>query len=115
METIGQKLLQYFQKEKPYLNPEFNMSLLSDKLKVPKHHLTEVLNKHLGKNFFQFVNEYRVAAVKKQLDKPNNPYSIEAIGYECGFNSKSTFFSVFKSLSGQTPKNYQQAVWQKNN
>jgi AraC-like DNA-binding protein len=91
------------------------MSLMSEKLNIPKHHLTEVLNNTLGKNFFQFVNEYRVAAVKKQLDKPNNLYSIEAIGYECGFNSKSTFFSVFKTLTGQTPKNYRQAVLQKNN
>ncbi len=88
---------------------------MSEKLNIPKHHLTEVLNNTLGKNFFQFVNEYRVAAVKKQLDKPNNLYSIEAIGYECGFNSKSTFFSVFKTLTGQTPKNYRQAVLQKNN
>jgi len=115
MEKISQKLLNYFQKEKPYLNPEFSMSLLSESLNIPRHHLTEVLNKHLGKNFFLFVNEYRVAAVKKQLDKPDNPYSIEAIGYECGFNSKSTFFSVFKTLTGQTPKNYQQEVLQKKN
>ncbi len=115
MEKIGQKILFYFQKEKPYLNPEFSMSLLSESLKIPRHHLTEVLNKHLGKHFFLFVNEYRVAAVKRQLDKPNNPYSIEAIGYECGFNSKSTFFSVFKSITGLTPKNYQQLVMQKIN
>lgn len=113
MEKISQKLLNYIQKEKPFLNPEFSMSLLSESLKIPRHHLTEVLNKHLGKNFFLFVNEYRVSAVKKQLDKPGNPYSIEAIGYECGFNSKSTFFSVFKSITGQTPKNYQQTVLQK--
>lgn len=112
MEKISQQLLTYFQKDKPYLNPEFSMQLLSEKLNLPKHHLTEVLNRYLGKNFFQFVNDYRVEAVKKQLDDLNNPYSIEAIGYECGFNSKSTFFSVFKSLTGQTPKNYQQQIMQ---
>ena len=104
---IEKKLLSYFAKEKPYLNPELSMSLLSEKLKIPKHHLTEVLNKNMKRNFFQFVNEYRVEEVKKYLSDPKNPYSIEAIGYECGFNSKSTFFSVFKNITSQTPKEYQ--------
>jgi len=105
-EKVKLKILNYFQKEKPYLNPDLNMTLLSETLKIPKHHLTEVLNSNLGKNFFQFVNEYRVEAVKKELSNPKNPYSIEAIGFECGFNSKSTFFSVFKSMTGQTPMEY---------
>lgn len=103
---IEKKLLNYFLKERPFLNPDLNMTLLSEQLKIPKHHLTEVLNQNLGKNFFQFVNEYRIAEVKKKLANPDHPYSIEAIGYECGFNSKSTFFSVFKQITGKTPKEY---------
>ena len=109
-EKIKKKLIAYFEKDNPYLNPDLNMTFLSQKLKVQKHYLTEVLNKHIGKNFFQFVNEYRVVEVKKQLSDQNNPYSIEAIGYECGFNSKSTFFSVFKNITGQTPKEYQMSL-----
>lgn len=109
-ELIQEKIITYFQKEKPYMKPELNMTLLSEKLKIPKHHLTEVLNGKLGKNFFQFVNEYRIEEVKKQLSNPKNPYSIEAIGYECGFNSKSTFFSVFKSLTGKTPMEYKKEL-----
>jgi AraC-like DNA-binding protein len=109
-EKVKIKILSYFQKEKPYMNPDLNMTLLSETLKIPKHHLTEVLNGKLGKNFFQFVNEYRVEAVKKELSNPKNPYSIEAIGYECGFNSKSTFFSVFKSISGMTPAEYKKSL-----
>ncbi|MBN2805422.1 MAG: AraC family transcriptional regulator [Prolixibacteraceae bacterium] len=105
---IEKQLLNYFNIEKPYLNPDLNMTLLSEKLELPKYHLTEVLNKNLGKNFFQFVNEYRVEAVKKYLTDPKQNYSIEAIGYECGFNSKSTFFAVFKSTTGLTPKEFQQ-------
>jgi len=107
---IEQKLFLYFEKEKPYINPDFNMTLLSEKLNIPKHHLTEVLNGKLGKNFFQFVNEYRIEEVKKSLSNPKNLYSIEAIGYECGFNSKSTFFSVFKSMTGKTPMEYKNQI-----
>ncbi|MDA3928655.1 MAG: helix-turn-helix domain-containing protein [Prolixibacteraceae bacterium] len=105
-EAIQKQLLNYFEKETPYLNPELNMSLLAEELKIPKHHLTEVLNGVIGKNFFHFVNEYRIEKVKLELSDPKNLFSIEAIGYECGFNSKSTFFSVFKKLTGLTPAKY---------
>lgn len=109
-DRIRKKVIQYFEKEQPYINPELNMTLLSENLKIPKHHLTEVLNGTIGKNFFQFVNEYRIEAVKQKLSNPKNLYSIEAIGYECGFNSKSTFFSVFKNITGMTPAAYKKTL-----
>lgn len=99
-------IINLFESEKPYLNSDFNMDSLSSKINVPKHQITEVLNTEIGKNFFQFVNFYRVEDVKKMLlDKKNN-YSIEAIGYECGFNSKSSFFTVFKKITEKTPLQY---------
>jgi AraC-like DNA-binding protein len=103
---IKSRIIKYFETEKPYLNPELSMDFLSESLKIPKHHLTEVLNVEIGKNFFQFVNEYRVEAVKVQLMDSRNLYSIEAIGYDCGFSSKSSFFTVFKKLTGKTPQEY---------
>jgi AraC-like DNA-binding protein len=56
------------------------------------------------------VNDYRVDSVKKMLSDPANRFSIEAIGYDCGFSSKSSFFSVFKNLTGQTPQEYRNSV-----
>ena len=107
-ERVKQRLLAYFESEKPYLNSELAIGDIAGKLKVPRHVLTEVLNSAIGKNFYQFVNEYRVEAVKKKLTDPKlRNLSIEAIGFECGFNSKSTFFSVFKSLAGMTPAQFQ--------
>ncbi len=106
---IKVRILEYFQTDRPYLNPDFNMSLLSEKLNIPKYQLTEVLNVDIGKNFFRFVNEYRVEEVKKQLVDEKNIYSIEAIGYESGFRSKSSFFSVFKKITGRTPTEYKEA------
>jgi len=84
--------------------------MLSAALKVPKYQLTEVLNTEIGQNFFQFINTYRVEAVKKMLINPKNHFSIEAIGYECGFASKSAFYTVFKSLTGQTPVAFRDAI-----
>ena len=105
-EDIKKRIILYFDKQKPYLNPDLSMDILSENISIPKYHITEVLNTELGNNFFGFVNKYRVEAVKEMLDNPKNPYSIEAIGYECGFNSKSSFFTVFKKLTGMTPLKY---------
>lgn len=108
-EYIAEKVKKLFETESLFFNPELNMQMLSDKLKIPKHHITEAINGHFGKNFFQFVNEYRIEAVKQMLSENKKPYSIEAIGYECGFNNKSTFFSVFKKFTGLTPEQFKRA------
>ncbi|MFW5793569.1 MAG: helix-turn-helix domain-containing protein [Bacteroidota bacterium] len=109
-QKIKNIILEYFKTHKPYLNPEFNMTLLSESLKIPKYQLTEVLNVELNKNFFQFVNEYRVKEVKRHLSNKKNYYSIEAIGYESGFSSKSSFFQVFKKITGKTPLEYKNTL-----
>lgn len=107
---LGEKVLAYFDKHKAYLNPDLSMEVLSSDLNVPKHQLTEVLNIGLGKNFFHLVNAYRVEAVKKMLADPGNIYSIEAIGYECGFSNKSSFYKVFKETVGKTPAEYRDSL-----
>lgn len=108
-EIIKGHLYRYFKDKRPYLNSELSMDMLSKELGYPKHHITEVLNKEIGKNFFQFVNEYRVEAVKEMLSTKSY-FSIEAIGYECGFNSKSSFFSTFKKSTGFTPLQYRSTL-----
>ncbi|HSH51331.1 MAG TPA: helix-turn-helix domain-containing protein, partial [Bacteroidales bacterium] len=96
--------------QQPYLDPEFNMSILSKITGFPKYQITEVLSTEIQQNFFQFVNTYRIKAVKKHLLDKKNLYSIEAIGYECGFNSKSTFYTIFKKYTGKTPSEYRQTM-----
>lgn len=109
-QLIEHKIRLFFEEEKAYLNPELNMNVLSEHLKIPKYQLTEVLNTNIGMNFFQFVNSYRVDAVKRMLTDIKNKFSIEAIGYECGFSSKSSFYTVFKSMTGKTPVSYRNAI-----
>jgi AraC-like DNA-binding protein len=109
-QLIQQKILIYFETGNGYLNPDLNMNVLSEHLKIPKYQITEVLNTKIGMNFFQFVNHYRVEAVKKMLTDSNNKFSIEAIGYECGFSSKSSFYTVFKSMTGRTPVSYRNTI-----
>lgn len=109
-QQVKKKILNYFTEAHPYLDTELTIDKLSEKLQLQRHVVTEVLNTGFNKNFYQFVNEFRVEAVKQMLNDPKkNILSIEAIGYECGFNSKSTFFSVFKSITGKTPAQYKES------
>ena len=102
-----QKILDYMQTERPYLNPELTIQDLSNQLNITRHHLTEILNNDLGKNFFTFINDYRVDEVKKRLLNPKFEHlTIVAIAFDSGFNSKSTFNSIFKQITEKTPSKW---------
>jgi len=101
------KIGKYMVIEKPYLNRELSIYDLSDQLKISRHILSEVINEHMGKNFYSLVNEYRVNEVKERLKSDNSKHlTILAIAYDSGFNSKSSFNTIFKEKTGQTPSEY---------
>ena len=67
----------------------------------------EMINQELQKNFYQFINEYRVNEVKQKLaDESFNHLKIISLAFDAGFNSKASFNRVFKSYTGLTPKNF---------
>ncbi|MEJ5049226.1 helix-turn-helix domain-containing protein [Chryseobacterium culicis] len=92
--------------QKPYLDSELNLIRLAEMLSVSTHHLSYVINTGFGKNFFQYVNEYRVDYAKKLLKEPDGKLSILGIAYESGFNSKTSFNTTFKKVTGQTPSEF---------
>jgi AraC-like DNA-binding protein len=101
------KLLQYVEKQKPYLEAELNLKQLSEGVGIPTHQLSMLLSIYLQLNFYTFINKYRVEEAKKRLaaddSKQNN---ILTIAFDIGFNSKSTFNTVFKKFEGITPSKY---------
>ncbi|ROI06943.1 helix-turn-helix domain-containing protein [Chryseobacterium sp. G0240] len=92
--------------QKPYLDSELNLIKLAEIVSVSTHHLSYVINTGFGKNFFQYVNEYRIEHAKKLLQNLDHKYSILGIAYESGFNSKTSFNTTFKKLTGQTPSEF---------
>lgn len=107
MDTLKQKLLDLMEKEHLYRDPELSILDISKKLRVPRHHVTQILNEKLGKNFYTFINGYRVEEAKAMLsDMKNDIYTVLAIGYDAGFNSKSSFNTLFKKYVGITPSEY---------
>lgn len=106
-ERYFKDLLRIMDTEKPYLNEKLSIQDLSDILRISRHYLTQVINEKTHKNFYTFINEYRLEEVKKRMlsDKFIN-YTILGIALESGFNSKSTFNTLFKNYTGITPSEY---------
>lgn len=88
-----------------FKNPDVKLKNLADQLNISKHYLSQLLNDNLGKSFAQYINERRVEEAKRLLIE-NNQFTLEAIGFEAGFSSKSTFYSTFKKIVGQTPSEF---------
>jgi len=102
---ILEKLNQLLITEEIYKIPDLKVKDVAGQLNISPHQLSQIINQQLQKNFKLFINEYRVEKAK-YLIQHNHHFTLEAIGYECGFRSKSNFFLTFKKLTGDTPKIY---------
>jgi AraC-like DNA-binding protein len=106
-----QKLVSYVSENKPFLDRNLGINDLSIMTGIPRHHITQVLNERYKKNFFTFINEYRVKEVIEKFSDPRfRHYTILAIAFDAGFNSKTTFNSIFKSQTGLTPSQLREKV-----
>jgi len=103
---LNKKLSLLMRNEELHKNANLKSSDVAKKIGLTTHQFSQLLNDNLNKNFALFVNEYRIESAKNMLQDHSNNLTLEAIGYECGFNSKSTFFTTFKKLVGTTPAQF---------
>ncbi len=103
---IQEKINILFETKKIYTNPDLTLSILAKELNIRPQLLSQFINDNLNKSFAQFINEYRIEEAKRLL-KEGTQFKIDAVGFESGFNSSSTFYSSFKKITGTTPSNYQ--------
>lgn len=102
LEVLRQNLLDLMEKDKLYKDENLSLSDLADELAMSLHQISEFLNRHLGKNFSQFINEYRVEEAKKLLLE-NKERSVLDIALESGFGTKSSFHRAFTKYTGMSP------------
>lgn len=106
-ENFVHRLESYMNQSKPHKNPNLSRYHLSGAMGVSPDYLTKSLNQNLGVNVREFINTYRVQEVKTSLKQGDlELLTIEAIGMDAGFPSRSTFFRVFKYYVGTTPLIY---------
>lgn len=110
-QVYHRQLLALMKEQKPYLDGELNAPGLATLLGVSVNHLSQILNQEQGQNFFDFVNHYRVEEVKDKMKLAHyRNLTLLAIALESGFNSKTSFNTLFKKFTGQTPSSYYKSL-----
>ncbi|HXB28787.1 MAG TPA: helix-turn-helix domain-containing protein [Puia sp.] len=106
-EALVERLKKVMEEEKPWMDPALNLSTLSTHTGIPAKTISAVLNQHLNKSFNEFINSYRIAAIKSRLlSSTNKNLTIAGLAYECGFNSQPTFQRAFKNIQGESPSEF---------
>ncbi|GAA4420071.1 hypothetical protein GCM10023187_54980 [Nibrella viscosa] len=107
MLVLKQQVELYMKRYKPYTNPSLTINEMAGRLKLQPHVLSKVINEGFQKNFFDFINYYRVEELKKRMEDPRyKQYTLLSQAFDVGFNSKTSFNRAFKKITNQTPSEY---------
>lgn len=104
-QSLHEQVTDFMNKERPYFDNNLNLQLLAQNIGLSTHQLSQIINEREGKNFYQFINQYRIDAVCENI-KQQPEKNVLDIAFECGFASKSSFNAVFKKLQQMTPTEY---------
>ena len=105
---LSQDLLRLMEERKPYLNPKLTLADLAQEMHINRTYLTSVLNRDIGKSFYDFVNEFRIAEACAIIDAlpPSERPKLSDVASRSGFNSLSTFKRSFLKVKGMLPSQY---------
>lgn len=92
--------------DKYYLKTSLSLPDLAKKINTSPNYVSQVINEKLNLTFLELIAKYRIEEAKTMILDPNLNETIEGIGYSVGYNSKSTFHSAFKKITGQTPAEF---------
>ncbi|OJJ14970.1 hypothetical protein BKI52_41185 [marine bacterium AO1-C] len=105
--TLVDQLTHYMQEHKPFTDANLTLKTLARKVDIPERQLSQAINTELQQNFYEFLNHYRIKAAQQMLVDPScKGFTVLAIAYEVGFNSKSSFNTAFKKITGVTPSQF---------
>jgi AraC-like DNA-binding protein len=105
--ALAEKVDDFLRKNRTYTNPNLSLNELASKLKIQPHTLSKVINDGFNKNFFDFINAYRIEEFKKLAQNPRyKHHTFVSLAFEVGFNSKTAFNRSFKKMTNQTPREY---------
>ena len=102
-----EKLEKVIRDHELYKDPNLKLNDLAQRINVSPHQLSQLLNDNLGKSFSTYINEYGISEACRLIEKSRH-LTCEAIGYEVGYNSKSTFYAAFRKIKDTTPALYKE-------
>ena len=102
--SIMEGITRIMEEEPSYLIQKYSLNDLAGAMGLPANHISQAINVAQGKNFSDYINGYRIRAAMKVIEEGGSDHlTIEGIGHEVGFSSKSAFYGAFKKVTGQTP------------
>ncbi len=111
LKTLMQHIDSYMKSTEAFVRTELTIIDLAEKLKVHPKRISASINTIFNQNFNSYVNQLRIKKAEILLtDQSSNYFSIEGIGKEVGFHSKSAFYSAFKKVTGTTPNKYKERI-----
>lgn len=112
IKEILDKLIQYIEKDKAYLDPQLTVYTVASNLRINQKYISQVIHTEMGTNFISLINKYRIEEAKRIIaeDKSRN-YTIEGIGQMAGFNSRATFYKTFRKFCGKTPAEFRKELF----
>lgn len=107
-ERIERKLRAAMARDHLYRDPNLSLWTLAGHVGASPNYISQTLNEVIGESFFDFVNRHRIAEAKRLLSDSGE--TVLAIAYEAGFNSRSSFYTAFKRVTGRTPSEYRNSM-----
>lgn len=106
-----QKLELLCKEQHIYTDSTLNREKVAEKLGISAGYVSQIVNIITGDNFANYINNYRVEAVKEMISDPEyENYTLLTMGLESGFTSKTTFYKAFKKVTDQTPNEYKNTM-----
>ncbi|MBL7858556.1 MAG: AraC family transcriptional regulator [Cyclobacteriaceae bacterium] len=108
---IRERLAELMERDKIYLDAELSLDQLADRAGISSKKLSQVINASFDQNFFDFINRYRIEEAMHILrESTDAKLTVLEVMYQCGFNSKSSFNTLFKKITGKTPTEFRKST-----
>lgn len=112
---LAEKLEIVMHREKPYTNPNLKIADLAVSIGTSSHTLSYLFNQYLNRNYYDYINDYRIAEFKRLVEKDEYAkYTLSALAELCGFSSRASFFRYFKKATNITPNEYIRSIGKNN-
>ncbi|KAB7610270.1 helix-turn-helix transcriptional regulator [Amylibacter sp. SFDW26] len=107
--TLGTELADnldtLMKKKKLFLRNDLNLTDLASEMGLAPHHLSQVINQHRYKNFYDYVNGFRIKYAADFLIA-NGKTNLTTLAFEAGFNNRVSFNNAFRKLTNKTPTEF---------